>query len=316
MTLDIMRKEVWRQIGEPPDLDPSTDISYGGLPTLNWVLNEAQRQIAVWKDPIKGSVIRHPQLYGEMFFQTVVRSFTLTSQAGSTTSTIILPTGASTSDGAYVGWLIQSGSEVKVVVGYVGSTLTATIMGTWVTQPLSAGTVKLFKRFMMFGKGTELWISDHILLPSSATNMRTEGNLLDILKIEDLDQQLELSRASRTESYIGQTTQTGDPTSYFRRGNRIIFDVASSTAKWYRMEYLRLPTDMSGTSPTTETPELPEQYHYPITLWAIEWGFRQSQDYIAARATQMMIDDSMRKIISLDDMTNDRRSDRGRLRRN
>jgi hypothetical protein len=145
--------------------------------------------------------------------------------------------------------------------------------------------------------------------------MRTEGNLLDILKIEDLNQNLEVTKAPRIEDFTSQLTQTGDPIAYFRKGNRIIFDVASSTTRWYRMEYLRLPTNMPGNNPLTETPEIPEQYHYPICLWAIMWGQRQEQDFVAARATQMTIDDMMRKIISLDDMTNDRRSDRGKLRK-
>ena len=314
MTLDLMRKEVWAQLGEPSDLDPTTDVSCGGMPLLNWALNEGQRQIAAWKDPVKGTVIRHPQLYGEMFFQTVVRTYTLTSQAGASSSTVVLPVGVGATDGYYNGWIVTSGSQSFLVVNYVGATLTATISGLWTTQPIATGTVTLRKRFMMFGNGTEPWIAEHITLPSTATNMRTEGNLLDILKVEDLSQGIELVRASRVEDFTAMLNQTGEPTSYFRRGNRILFDMASATAKWYRMEYFRLPTDMPGVVPTTEVPDLADQYHFPITLWARMWGQTRGQDYLAARATQMTIDELMRKTISLDDMTNDRRNDRGKLR--
>lgn len=312
MTLTEIRDEIWNQIGRPSDLDPSTDISYGGAPLLDWVVSEGQRQVASWKDPVTRFVFRLPQLQSDMNFKTVVRSFTLGDQTGATTSTVILPAGSSALDDRYNGWVVGVGSEYKYVVDYDGATLTLIISGTWTTQPAAAATLKLYKRFMMMGASTEPWISDHITLPSASTQMRGEGNFIEIQKLTDLDQGIDLTLDDRIENNPGNLTQTGEPMKYARRGNRIYFEMASATEKWYRMEYYRLPGDLAGDD---DIPEIPLQYHYAITLWGVAWGMRRAQDYAAAYATERSITDYLRGRVANEDIKYDRTSDHGKLRR-
>lgn len=63
-----------------------------------------------------------------------------TCQAGSTTSNIVLATGASAVDGFYVGMPVRTtggagSGQTRVITGYVGSTRAATVAQNWATTP-------------------------------------------------------------------------------------------------------------------------------------------------------------------------------------
>jgi hypothetical protein len=312
MTHAEIRQEIWTQLGQPTDLDPTTDVSLNGGPYLDFVVNEAQRQIAFWKDPVTRTVYRYPQLYSEMFFQTVVLTGTLEDQTAASSNTVVLTSPLVGDDDRYNGWVLTVGGETKLVVDFVGASLLATVHSAWNTQPTDGTAFTLSKRFVMLGVGTEPWISEHVTLPSTATNMRTEGNLMEILKVEDLNNLTELPYMTRVDSGISQILTTGTPTQWRRQGNRIVFDVASDTATWYRMEYYRLPTP---TVEDADLPELPEYLHYPMVLWGKWWGWTRAQDDAKAYATKRDLTDMMRGLTTLQEVKTDRRSLSGTLRR-
>src|SRR5512144_1996796 len=64
-----MQNQVWEALGRPTNLNPTTAA---GAATLNSWLNEGQRQVASWKDPVTGRRIRFNCLYSTLNFNSVV----------------------------------------------------------------------------------------------------------------------------------------------------------------------------------------------------------------------------------------------------
>lgn len=275
MTLDLLRDEIWVNIGEPPDLDPDTDTSYSGGPLLNFVVNEAQRQVAAWRDPESGKIFRVRSLIGDLYYQTTYISGTLTGD--STASTIVLPSAdVGSQDDRYNGWVVVVGSEVKVIVDYDGPTYTGTVHEDWSTTPVTDDTYKLYKNFDYLLPSSHAWVNDHISLPAETDRSRATGNLIEVLKISDIGDERTLERPNRAEDFISNVTSSGgDPTEWLRVGNKILYDQPIPEEKWLKMEYYRLPTELSD---DTDQPEIPEHLHYGIVLWGIAWGYARHQE--------------------------------------
>ncbi len=78
---------------------------------------------------------------------TAIYSSTLPSQAGATSTTVILDSGASAVNNAYQGDVLSvingTGAGSAVCVSYVGSTRTATLDKTWIVQPIAGDVVEI-----------------------------------------------------------------------------------------------------------------------------------------------------------------------------
>lgn len=307
MTLDLIRDEIWRHIGEPPDLDPDSDSSYNGGPLLTFVANEGQRQVASWKNPATGRIFRLRTLISEMYFQSRYISGTLTS--GSTASEIILPSAdVGNQDDRYNGWVVEVGNEVKIITDYTGATYTGTVHDDWESNPDSGDSYELYKRFSYLLPSTHAWSVDHISLPAETDTSRATGNLIEPLRIYDLEDERDLEKSGRTESYIGQLTSSGDPTEWQRRGNRIEFNENVPEEKWFLMEYYRNPTEMSE---DTDEPELPDHLHWGIVLWGIEWGWSRHGEPASKWSAKQDFEDYMKRMVSTYEISMERSDDHG-----
>jgi len=310
-TLSVLRNEVWQQIGEPTDLDPASDVQYGGAPLLNWAVNEGQRQVAFWRDPENGRVFRHPQLLGEMFFETPLLSGVLEDQAAMDDDQILLPW-LGYSNNQFDGWVVKVGSEIRFITSYDAGSRVAVLDNDWSSTPATGATVYLYTRGLLMVATGHAWAATNIVMPVVTDRWRSTGNFIEVQKLEDLTSQVELSKAPRTESYLGGTLETGAPTSYYRRGNRLIFDRAPDEVLKMRLEYYRGPTEMI--QPTDE-PELSEQFHHAMVLWAMAWGFKRSGDNASAYSTNQELNRYMKRVVAHMDIEPDRRVDYGKLRR-
>ena len=283
MTLDQLRDDAWNAGGKPSDLDPDTDTQDGGSPILTRIANEAQRQVALWKDPSTGRHMRFRRLISELYFKSVLTSETLDDAATDASNVVLPSTDVGTQDDRYNGWGLEIGSETKLITDYVGSTRTATVHEAFATTPAVGNAYKLYKRFWLLVPSTHAWVADHISLPATSDRYRAEGNLYEVLKIEDLVDTRVLDKAERTEAFTNFVVAVGDPREWFRLGNRLYVDTNVDEAKWFRMEYYRLPTDMSA---ATDEPEIPETFHYGINLWMIWWIHRRRMESDEAYATK------------------------------
>jgi len=308
MTLDEVRRELWQQLGEPTDLDPSEDTQYNGGPLLNWVINEGQREIASWRDPQLGWVIRMRNLYDFFFFQMSSKTGTLGTNASSTTQ-ITLPTSiAKDGEDRYNGWILEWNNDRKLIMDFNDTTKVATVHEPFSAVPQSGDEVSLYHNFYYLLPSTHPWVSEHIQVPGKTDSYRSTGNLQEILKISDLERERVLSKAGRTDNFIRSRTDIGDPQSWYRFGNRLVFDEAVDDSRWFEAEYYRLPTEVVEDD---DILDLPEMFHYGVVLWGIEWGLRRDRENSEKYSTKRDLVDFMRHKKSQYDMEYERDFDHG-----
>ncbi len=309
MTLEEIRLEIWNNLGKLTDLDPATDVSYNGGPYLTYVANMAQRRIASYKTS-GGRIMRFNTLKGEMFFENTIIEGTL--DADGTTSTVIFPNAdVGTGDDRYNGWVLKINGTYRILVDYVTTTRTGTLHEVLSTAPAIGDTYALYKKFSYLLPSTHAWVSEHIQLPATSDRFLNEGNFLEILKIEDLEQERKLTKAKRGRSFVTLQTSTGDPQKWYRYGNKLIFDYAPEEQKWFRMEYYRLPLDMSSDS---DEPELPEEFHYGLVLWGTEWGYRREGESNEKYSTKLDFKEFMEQTILELDISDEREFTYGSMR--
>ena len=268
MTLLEIYTEIWEHTGEINDLDPSVDAT-----RLTWVVNEGQRQVAFWKDPVTQRPLRIHSLMGELFFTSSFVSSTLDADAPADNKITFPGADVSDQESRYNGWIAESGGQSRIITSY--NNYIATLHKDWDTTPSSGDTYKLYKRFWLIVDSSDPWQSEHITIPASSTKYRTEGNLLGILKIEDLEDEVDLRKAAKGRTYPSLMMSTGTPNRWWQSGRKLYMDYCLDEARTFKAEYLRHPTKMSAAS---DTPEIPEIFHWGIVLWGIMWGFSREQE--------------------------------------
>lgn len=282
MNRSLLMKLIWQGIGEPTDLDPDTDTQYNDGPLLAFIANEAQRRIAMWKDPVKGHRLRLQSLFGDMYFQSTYFDEDLDDDAASTTS-ITLPStdvlgGSSTYDDVYNGWVLEISSEAKIIIDYDGTSYTATVHEAYGSAPVATDGYKLYKNFYYLLPSTHAWVGEHISKPATTDKYKATGNLIEILKVVDLNNEREVGKARGSYYPTNSLDSPGDPAQWWRFGNKLIFDRPQDETLSFYTEYYRLPLDMAGSD---SEPEIPEMFHWGIVLWGINWGFARQQDFSA-----------------------------------
>jgi hypothetical protein len=287
MTLSEIRTAVWEELGEPPNCDP---LVAAGLARLNGWINRGYKKILFWKFG-DGTQVRFPATEGEVYFKSKVVTGTI---ASSTTSTVVLDSGAGGNDDQYNGWVIDASSHVSLIVDYDGSSRTATLGATLDTAP--TGAYSLYKRHMKFCAATDVGASENITLSSVSA-------IKEVQRIVLIEDQTELEPGQRTETFAGSLLSPGRPTSYIRRGAQIIFDCPAEEALWYHMEYARIPEDLTTDG---QEPELPETFHEAVMMWALWRGYHWMQETDMAYSTKRDLIDFMATTKSPNEMASDR----------
>jgi len=309
MTLELIRNQIWQHIGEPPDLDPSTDTQYNSGPLLTWVANRGQHQVAMWKDPNNNSMLRIRELVADMHWQAQMVDSTL--DTAGTTTTVVFPSGdVGEQDDRYNGWIVEVDGVQRMIVDYTGSSRTATVHKAFSSAPAGTEDYKLYKNFMQLTVSGDPWSTDHIVVPAASTRYRTEGNLLEPLRIRKIETQHRLRKVGMKSDYTQDIWTKGDPASWQVLGNKIYFDRQLDEEDWYQMWYYRTPTDMSADA---DEPEIPEVFHWAICLWGIWWGFSRDGESAQAYSKKQDFEREMRRLKNQWDTSNELEYDWGTL---
>lgn len=309
MDLSLIRSQIWQHIGEPPDLDPSTDTQHESGPLLTWVANQAQRAVAMWKDPDKGTMLRIRELISDMFWQAQIVDSTL--DTAGTTTTVIFPSGdVGEQDDRYNGWIVEVAGVQRMVVDYVGASRTATVHEAFATAPAGTEAYELYKNYMQLTDGNDPWFSDHIAVPAASTRYRTQGNLLEPLRIRKISSTTKMTKAGPKTDYTMDIWTKGDPESWHTRGNKIYFDRQMDEEDWYQMWYYRTPTDMSADA---DLPEIPDVWHWAMVLWGIWWGYSRDGESAQSYSKKQDFEREMRRLKGQWDVSNELEHDYGSL---
>lgn len=271
-TLAQLRTEVYELSGEVSDLDPA-----GSTTRLDQMINEGQRRVAFYKTK-RGRRVRFPQLMGQLNFQTSIISGTVVS---GTANTVILDGAAGAEDDRYTDWVVEiNGGQQRLITDYSAARV-ASVNEPFATVPAGADTYRLYKSFERLLPASHSWQAEHIQLPvqtaagTGAPAYVPQGNLLEVLKIIDLDDKRELVSAVRGESFDNKLVSEGPPRQWYRFANSIVFDRALDEERWFRLEYYRAPTQMVAAD---DTPEIDEIFHWGIPLWCRWWSLIRQQE--------------------------------------
>lgn len=295
MTLSDLRNTIWDALGKPTDLDPDIDTQYDGGPLLNFYVNEGQRRIACWKDPVLQRRVRIQSLFATLNYSSTIASDTVAAVNNTTFPYTVTLSSSVQNDDQYNDWVLVINSEVVKVMDYAGSTRVCTIHDTFATTPSVSDSVDLYKSFDLLLNSGHDWVAQHINLPATTDIYRADGNLLEVLSITDLTNGRLLRPAGQREKYVNNIESYGDPTEWYRYGNRIMYNYNVDSNIWFRMEYYRTPMDMSA---GTDTPEIPEVYHYAIALWGIWHGLIRTTEASAAQLAWRNLVNYMRTTFS------------------
>lgn len=280
MTTQELIEEVWEHTGEASDLSPYTagvfDIaSDGAVKLLRWI-NKSYKKITNWKFP-NGELLWLSPRYEEEYFQTIVK--TGTAQAGSS-SGITLDASESATANRFKGWVVKitggTGSgQVRAIVAYA-ATRVATVAYAWTTTPDATSTYALYKRFYRFVRSADPLVADNIAI-SPVTKYRS------VTRIMNMQTKAYLLMGSRLSTFRQNNESISDPSAFVVKKNTIWFDAVPDEAKYYLIEYVGSPDDLSDAS---DEPDIPEEFHDCIALLTIWWSLRRDQNWSAAYATK------------------------------
>lgn len=271
-TLAELRTELFEVSGEIGDLDPS-----GSTVRSDQMLNEGQRRCAFYKSK-RGRRVRFPQLFGELNFQTSTITGTVVS---GTATTVTLDAAAGAEDDRYQDWIVRiNGGQDRLITNYTSGRI-ATVSEDFQTVPVVSDTYLLYKRGYRLLPAGHSWAMEHITLPvqnsvgTGAPDYFPEGNLLELMKVIDLQDKRELDDAVRGEFFDNELVASGTPVEWYRFANTLKFDRALDEARWFRIEYYRAPTQMVADG---DNPEIDEIFHWGIVLWARWWALMRQQE--------------------------------------
>lgn len=303
MTFIELKNRIWDALGKPSDLDPATDIQYNNGPLLDFFVNEGQRQIAFWRDPILRRRVQIRSLFGSLNYCSTVLADAIAAVNNDTFPYYIDLTSADQNDDQYNDWLMVINGEAVLITDYDGANRRAYIHKVFETAPEIADTVDLYKNFDFLVNAGHAWVAQHISLPVETDIYRATGNLIEVLSITDLTNKKVLKRAVKHKEYIGNVESYGDPTEWYRYGNRLVYDYHVDSDLWFKMEYYRAPTEMTDDA---DEPEIPLLYHMGIVLWGIWNGLIRTKEASMTQLAWKNLVDFMRATYGQDTIEDSR----------
>jgi len=304
MTVAEIMDQVWTTLGEPTNLDPDTDVSYGGSPMLLYAVNEAARQIATWKDPSTGKPMHIRDLYSSTNFQVVPLTDTIATVNNTATAPYVTLTTNPTSNNLIDGWVLEMTSgdadgEMKLITSSAGPAGICYIHAAFDTAPTAADTVSIYPNYIPLDAnfpGTSLD-------PTSGTHGYDIGLIYEPLSVVDLEALTELTYIGNKEKFVATLLSPGTPTEWTKYGNKIVFNYPLSAARYYKIEYYRYP---AAATLTTQSPDIPEAFHWAICLWCMWWGYKRTMEAALAYSTKQDFVEEMRTLLTQYDISSDR----------
>lgn len=257
MTLNEMILEVWQNVGEPTDIDPTDgtanptasniDDTSKGYTRITRALNQAQLAMVTYRFP-RGRLFRWNG--GYLTTAITVAKTTDTLDTDIAADDLVASTNLSGSDDDWNGWIIRIGTEVRRVIdSTAGGDLT--VRYPFSVAHDSGDTVELAE--MPLSLPSNLWVVRKILDYTGAS----------------------LEPAPRTMDLMSGDPIDGDPSYWFRQNQNLYFDsVYFDGTRNYTVQYRRFPLDMSA----TQESEIPANFHWGLVLWAAGWGQWRQQD--------------------------------------
>lgn len=306
MTVKELIIETWNNLGRQTTYQPLTDVNDedtfdltldGSAKLLSW-LNRAYKRLAFWKGP-DNTYLKFPAFYSTLNFKTTSYAGTLST---ATTTTFTFPASftsgtPSSTDDYYNDWLIEitggtGAGQLRLIADYTGASLTGTVSFAFDTSPDDTSEFSIYKSFFDIVPSTDERATDSIALDPI-------DQIFTVQRIIDLEEQQFIEHGSRTDDFANNLITPGEPTLFVKEGNRIVFNYAIDTPRWYRMEYLKIPTDLTL---ETDEPLLPEAWHEVIIAYMTWIGHKQNMENDAAWSWRQDMERLIQTLIQPDEI--------------
>jgi len=271
LTAQQMVEDLWERIGEPSDLDPfgtdgeTIDTDSEGWEKMLRALNRGITAAASFRDTRTGRLFRYRNRHAWQYVTFTPASTTLT--AAITAGDLTVQFAASGAADTYNDYLVKVGTEVRLIVDDDG-----------------AGTCTVSKSFdSAHASGATIYYAPRYLTITTSGN-----NFVEVASVFNMEESTTVERGERGDLFNMQMDSDGDPTQYYRVGDKLYLDrVQFDDTQGFRVDYLRLPGAMTA---VTDTSGLPEAFDEAIISWAMSWGFSRyiSPDLAAAARSQFV----------------------------
>ena len=293
MTVNDIVYDMYQSLGEPTDLDPS---SVSGLATMLRAVNQSIERVASWKDPITGRFLRVPELRGEYTFQV---------EKPTGTWGIALPTEGAFEFTAPAELALYAEGNIIVLDGTSMYCYFASGTSVYTKDAVPAGledgfTWEVYRKNVFVGKVTGETPNDIDVIGDTANQV--PGKFIDVMRLWDLTSSTPLSRGPKGSDYLDASYTVGQPALWTKLGNVIFFDTHLIEDKWFKMEYYKIPKQVTTLA---ETPELPENLHYAVLLAGLEWGYMRSGETTEKYSIKQDLKEFFRSFKSTQDMYED-----------
>ena len=299
MTVYEILDQAWIEAGEPSDMDAGFSSGSfdpasvnGGARMLRY-MNSALVRIANWKFR-DGTLLRLRSLLGRKFFYTRDAAGAPYDVVSGSDLLLTLQTGLTDYlANAYAGCVVEvttgdaTGDRRLILSNFASGGIGHLI--TRLNEPLSA-TMAPGDQAIIYTDFVEIRNTENGAFGEYRLDLDPQTQLLDVVKVRDVIQNIDLSPTLREDAFTPNRVQPGIPTLYRAMGDRIYFDVPVNEARSYEVLYIRQPAKVAI---GTDVPDIPEQYHEALGLWVAHNLQRVYQDYDKAYATKRELEDIM-----------------------
>ena len=247
MTTADLIDELKRSLGNRADISDERYVRW-----LNWAIYDVIGYHRKRAYPSR----RFHFLEDDILFNSIIVTGTI---EAATATTFDLAAGDQEADDYYNDMVIElDDGQIRLISDYVNVDNKATIAEAWDTNPTGISTYSIYRRKYTLTNdvgldpGTQIFSIQSMEFALTGSEI-TQKNWKELVGI-DLDNSL------------------GDPTSFARRGNNLLFNKAPNTVETLRLFYYRLPTLLYATDLTAEC-ELPNNFEEAVVLGATYRGF-------------------------------------------
>lgn len=281
MTYEEIAWMAWEMLGEPTDLDPTTNPVNANLPWATnegrWIdmINRGQDAIAMFKSG-HGRMFRYKNDSTLAAFETSTATKVVNLLGSKGVRSIQFPS-TGEGDDFYKGWVVtEDVNQPQYGYQVLHSQDDTTNVTLYLDRPLQTA----------FNVGDSIKLMDRSI---DLRGLMLSGEFQNERVLEVLDAKVVVfDPANTVESAVMQLEPLpreglnrmfdyfGYPGYWYRQGNRLFLDRVNPAEDTYvYTDIKRLPTERSLFS---EEPELPEQFHYAILLWVVAWGHARYSD--------------------------------------
>lgn len=292
MDLENLCVQVWENLGKPSDTSPYSggvfDVTEAAT-IIRWV-NQGYRRVCGYRFP-NGEPVFFQALNKSLYFKRIKITGDVTD---ATSSTVTLDSGdvgavRATAD-AYNGWVIEitdgtGEGQVRLITDFTAARV-ASVSEDWSTTPDSTSDYALMKNDYSFVASGAADEDENIVVDPV-------NSILSVTKVLDVSDMSTIVPLLRTDSLVSSLKSPGNPKAYMWYAGGIVFDVPIDDERWFKIEYVETPAELSAGS---DEPVIPSIYHDGIMLWATHLGLIRYQESGEAYARKRDFYDFMRMV--------------------